>query len=80
METNSNSLLIKVEYEKDTFIKEKNDYKKYIFTTDEKTEENNNCPSGQYLSIIKDYTCSDYNYENKMSLENGVILYEIILI
>lgn len=80
METNSSSLLIKVEYEKDTFIKEKNDYKKYIFKTDEKTEENNNCPSGQCLSIIKDYTCSDYNYEDKISLENGIILYEIILI
>ena len=80
MEANISSLLIKVEYEKDTFIKEKNDYKKYIFTTQEKTEENKNCPCGEYLSIIKDYTCSDYNYENKISLENGIILYKIILI
>ena len=74
MEEHSNYLVIKVEYEKDTFIK-KDTIK--IFTTHEKTEENNNCPSGEYISVTRDFTCS--KCENKILLENGITLYETIL-
>ena len=70
MEEHNNCQLIKVEYEKNTLIKE---YTNYIFTTQGKTEENKNCPSGEYISVNRDLTCSEY--ENEILLENGIILY-----